>query len=283
MGATGKKKTKEKPDMNVLLAKLNQLVEEEQDKKKKQAEEEEAKKKAEEEAKKKAEEEEAAKNQTKTDDFVTFNTDTKPQAAEKWFNNPEKSNHAEWEKNLSSNESGAIDYYTGNGFVPINEGLYNTPVNQLPSGVKSEIQNLHDAISKFELKKGINTVRQCGFQIFGGKKGQKMTVQQVIDFVNANNGTLQINGFLSSTTKQNGTYAKEKGVWLDIKTPANKGGCAYVTSVGGNYGESEVLHNNNSVFKVDVNSIHIDSKGYVHATMEWIGQAAEQSFKNKKS
>ena len=202
----------------------------------------------------------------------------------KWFNNPKLSNHSEWKDNLLTyNEQEAIQYYTGSWYHSINPYLYNIPWDKLDDSDKKRASDLYHAINKFELNKAIKTVRQCGFQIFGSNT--KMSAQEVINYLNNEtvDGHIQINGFLSSTTRPSGTFAANKGVWIDLYTPPNKGGCAYVSSVGGNSSESEVLYNNNAILKFDASSVHYNpSDGYVHVSAQWVGQATDQHFKNKK-
>ena len=213
---------------------------------------------------------------------VTTFTDY-PDKTVKWFNNPKLSNMADWEKGLTDDEKGALSYYTGSGYMSLNPELYNTPWDEMTPSMKKKATNLFNALNKFELNKAIKTVRQCDFQIFGAPSYKKMTAQQVKDYLNneANGGYIQVNGFLSSTTKPNGTFSDSKGVWIDLTTPPNKGGGAYVSHIGNNSGEAEYLYNNNAVLKFDPNSVHEGKDGYIHVSAEWVGQAKDQHFKNK--
>lgn len=203
----------------------------------------------------------------------------------KWFNNPKMSNMAEWEKGLTPAQESAIDYYTGSGYINMNNDLYKTPWDQMTASMKQKAANLYEALNKFELHKAIHTVRQCDFQIFGASEYQSMTPEQVVSYLKneTSDGLIQVNGFLSSTTIPIGTYANKHGVWIDITTPANKGGGGYVSHKGGNDGEGEYLHNSNSVFKFDPNSVHKGKDGYVHVTATWVGQAKDQKFKKKNT
>ena len=206
-----------------------------------------------------------------------------PSSTVKWFNNPKMSNMAEWEKGLTPDQESAVDYYTGSGYQSLNPALYEKPWDEMGSGTKETASNLYEAINKFELNKTIKTVRRCDFQIFGKSYGQSMTAEQVKDYLtnSTKDGLVQVNGFLSSTTNPSGTYAYTKGLHIDFEVPPNKGGGAYVSKVGGNGGESEYLFNSNAVLQFDPNSV--ESKGgVVHVKAKWVGQAKDQTFKNKK-
>ena len=204
--------------------------------------------------------------------------------AVKWFDNPKMSNHKDWSENLlTHDEKEAVTDYTGSWYMKVNPDLYNKKWDDMDNTTKEGAANLYSAINKFELNKTIKTVRRCDFKIFGQAFG-KMTVEQVKDYIKnqTDGGLIQINGFLSSTTKPMGTFAYSTGVWLDIETPPNKGGCAYVSKVGYNMSESEVVHNSNSVFKFDADSVKMGDDGKIHVSCKWVGQAKDQAFKKKK-
>lgn len=279
MGTTGKGKGKGKGSSSAAILSPGNVEQVEKEPVSSQEPEEEKQKKPE------SEEEEFAKTPSNDEnDLEGFTTFTNNYAStEKWFNNPKLSNMKDWEDNLlTADEKDTVMYYTGSGYQYLNEEMYNEHWDDMSSYQKKKAINLYEAINKFELNKGINTVRQCDFKIFGSKK--TMTVDQVIDFLKNKtiDGHVQVDGFLSSTTKPSGTYADSHGLWIDIKTPPNKGGGAYVSDVGYNAGESEYLFNSNAVFKFDVNSVHKDSNGYVHVSAEWVGQAKDQAKKKKK-
>ena len=125
-----------------------------------------------------------------------------PNSTVKWFNNPKLSNMESWKNGLTDGQDEAIDYYTGSGYHSINPSLYDIPWDSLSDGMKGWASNLYEAINKFELNKAINTVRRCDFQIFGANEGQSMSAEQVKNYLTnvAEDGLVQVNGFLSSTT-----------------------------------------------------------------------------------
>ena len=211
--------------------------------------------------------------------YTTFTGNTENTV--KWFKNPKLSNMEAWEGGLTQDQKNAISYYTGSGYDGLNKELYTKPWDDMTPYYKEKAANLYNAINNFELHKGIKTVRQCDFQIFGSKKA--MTADQVKDYLTNQtiDGHIQINGFMSTTTKPNGTFADSHGVWIDLQTPPNKGGGAYVSHQGNNSGEGEYLYNSNAILRFDPNSVKMGSDGYVHVSAQWVGQAQDQTFKTK--
>ena len=206
-----------------------------------------------------------------------------PSSTVKWFNNPKMSNMAEWEGDLTSEQKHAITYYTSSGYGSINPSLYDTPWSDMSDHMKGLASNIYEGLNKFELNKAINTVRNCDFQIFGANQGQEMSVEQVKDYLTnkTKDGLVQVNGFLSSTTKPGGTFHHNSGLHIDFEVPPNKGGGGYVSTAGVNSGEGEYLFNSNAVFQFDPNSVE-QKGGVIHVKAKWVGQAADQAFKNKK-
>ena len=207
-----------------------------------------------------------------------------PKNTEKWFENPKLSNAVSWKNNLTPAQKSALDFYTGSGYTNLNNELYNKPWDEMTQKYKDKAAEMYNAINGFELHKGIKTVRQCDFQIFGAPAHKKMSVDEVVNYLTneTDKGLIQVNGFLSSTTKPSGTFADSHGVWIDIETPPNKGGGCYVSYLHNNPGEAEYLYNSNSVFQFDPKSVHMESDGYVHVAAKWVGQAQDQTFKKKK-
>ncbi|MBP5423808.1 MAG: hypothetical protein J6Y78_15335 [Paludibacteraceae bacterium] len=210
---------------------------------------------------------------------TTFNS---PDGALKWFNNPKMSNHEEWKSDLlTDSEEHAIHYYVGSDYDDLNDALYLKKWDMIDGHNKKISTNLYNAINKFELNKAIHTVRRCDFKIFGSNTA--MSVEQVVDFLtnHTDGGLIQTNGFLSTTTKPEGTYSHTKGLKINFTIPPNKGGGAYISGIAHNYGESEYLLNNNAVLRFNPKSVKIGDHGYVEVDAEWVGQAKDQAFKKK--
>ncbi len=214
-----------------------------------------------------------------TDKYTNFNNQ---QGASKWFANDSLSNYNEWENGLSTDEKVAIQSYTGSGYDSMNKNLYTTQWDDLDSYSKNKLSNLYNALSKFELKHGINVTRQSDFQIFGAKKNTKMSVDDVKKFLTKTNGVLQNDGFLSASADDQGRSIEGSGLVLHFQIPPSVGAGAYVAHLSslGVY-ENEYLINNNAVFKFDPNSVYSDGVK-IHVTGAWLGQAKKQSFDKSK-
>ena len=203
-------------------------------------------------------------------------------ATDYWREHDELSNAGEWEHNLLTKaESDAIENWVGSGFYDMSD-LYHTQWDSMDDWQKEIAANMYNAISKFELKKGITVNRATDFKIFGGGA---MTADDVKNFLNneTSNGVLQSDGFMSFSTRTDGVSVASHGLVIHMNVPANKGWGAYVSGVGGNPSEREYLTNNNSVIQFDSKSVTTDSKGNVHVNAKMLGTAKMQSFdpKNK--
>jgi len=208
-----------------------------------------------------------------------------------WFSNSRNSNQNVWindENNsgLSSDELYAVERYTGSLYRELNKMMFNTPLENLSESnqYRQIVENLHDAINKFELKQGINVTRETDFRPFGKRKGVKMTVDEVKDFLNASGGVLQNDGALSFCAGDRGMGVSSSGLIIHLAIPKSKGYCAYVDPISSNNGENEVLVNNNSVFRYDPNSVRQDSGGRIHVNAYMLGVAKNQAIsKDNKS
>lgn len=215
-------------------------------------------------------------------------------AANWWREHDEFSNAGDWEENeLTTDESDAVDWWTNEGYHDA-KALYETPITGMEPHLYDAISDLTNAINKFELKKGMTVHRATSFLIFGAEsKGQKLSVDEVKNFIktNTDKGLMQIDGFMSFTTRPNGVAVAARGAVIDLDVPPNKGMGAYVSGVGGNYTEREYLTNRNAILRFDANSVRQDDHGLIHVKARLMGRAERQTidpqntskFKKKKS
>lgn len=204
--------------------------------------------------------------------------------ADKWFANEKLSNFSEWRTGLSDAEYKALKSYTGGGYSSMNSSLYGIPWDEMSATQKAKMAALYDAISRFELKKGINVTRKADFQIFGAKDTySQMTVDQIKDFLKQTNGVVQNDGFMSFSADPRGRGINGNSVVIHLRIPPSKGAGAYVNPISSNMGEMEYVLNTNAVLKFDTNSVEKKSDGKIHVTADWLGQAQMQTIdpKNK--
>lgn len=200
-----------------------------------------------------------------------------------------ESNSDTWHTNeLSGAEYDAVRYYTGNGYISMNGAMYTTPYEEMEPNMRSKVKALEQGLNKFVLTKGIQVTRQADFKIFGAQSGDKMTVQQIKDYIKANadpkDGTLQNNGFLSAGANNHGVDIDGSGLVIHFRVPPSKGAGAYVNPISSHSGssENEFLFNSNARFKFDTGSIHVSSDGNIHINAVWKGRSKKQAFKKKK-
>ena len=217
--------------------------------------------------------------QTKFTDFGAYDEALKKSS--KFFS--ENSNSDTWSKGeLTGNEHDAIEWYTGNGFTSINKAMYTTKYEDMSPSMKNTVDNIESGMNKFVLTKGIQVTRACDFKIFGAKSGERMSIQQIKDYIKANStkGVLQNDGFLSSGANNHGAAIDGDGLVIHFKVPPSKGAGAYVNpiSLHAGSGENEFLFNSKSQFKFDISSLRVDSMGKIHINATWVGRGRKQSF-----
>lgn len=202
-----------------------------------------------------------------------------------------ESNSDFWPGDLSAMEHNAIRRYTGEGYMSyhtINAAMYTTPYEDMDPDTLKHVRAMEKGIGKFTLEKGIQITRQADFKIFGAQSGEKMTVQQIKDYIKANadpkDGTLQNNGFLSAGANNHGKAIDGSGLVIHMKIPPSKGAGAYVNPISQVSGssENEFLLNSNARLKFDTGSIHVSSDGKIHINAVWKGRSKKQAFKKKK-
>lgn len=197
------------------------------------------------------------------------------------------SNSDTWADELTDNEHKAVERYTGEGYnsyKQVNNALYNTKYEDMPSNIKEAVDDIQSGLNKFVLEKGIQVTRQCDFKIFGAKKGETMTISEIKDFIKNNadpkDGTLQQDGFLSAGANNHGASIDGWGLVITFKVPAAIGAGAYVNPISqmSGAGENEFLFNCYSRFKFDTSSMWTDSSGKIHINAIWKGRGRKQSF-----
>ena len=202
-------------------------------------------------------------------------------ASTDFFN--EHSNSLTWSHGeINGEEYDALKWYTGMGYLSINKNMYTVPYNDMPASMQQTVDNMEKGLNKFVLTKGIQVTRQCDFKVFGAKSGEKMTMQQIRDYINKNgiNGVLQTDGFLSAGANNHGAAIEGSGLVIHYKVPPSIGAGAYVNPISAHSGanENEFLFNNKALFKYDTNSMYVDGSGKNHINAMWKGRKRKQSF-----
>ena len=192
-----------------------------------------------------------------------------------WFD--DHGNMWEWRDGLTDDEERVIKDYTGLDYDDINTSQYTKAWEDMSFYEKQSIANLHNALSKFELKDGIIVNRACDFQIFGAGEHESMTISDVRNYLKPTDGYLQNDGFMSFSTKANGVPVEGHGLIIQLKIPPTTGAGAYIEPVSYHQQEKEFLLNNNAILKFDYNSMYQDSKG-IHITAEYVGYNDAQTI-----
>lgn len=192
----------------------------------------------------------------------------------RFFENPNNSNSTEWVQGLSYEERDALESYTGSLYQDINYDLYTKDWDNMHGYVKDYVKAMDKAFDKAVLLKGIQVTRQCDFKIFGAKSYEKMSIQEIKDFIKKNgvNNTLQNDGYLSFGANNHGAAIDGSGLVIHLKVPPSIGAGAYVNPISVNAGahENEFLVNRGANLKFDPNSLHVDSYGKVHINATWV-------------
>lgn len=186
------------------------------------------------------------------------------------------SNVEDWYNNLAIGERAVFSDYVGDGYDKINRAQYNTPWEEMTESQQESIATLHDALSRFELNKGIEVYRETNFKVFGSNS--PMSMSEIRQYLLKNGDTQQIDGFMSFSTHKGGSAVDGRGLIIEMKIPPSVGAGAYIGNTMGYKEESEFLVNTNSVLKYDTNSMYVDSKGRVHISAEWVGRSQAQTI-----
>lgn len=188
------------------------------------------------------------------------------------------SNIEPWWDGINYNEYNALDSFTGSGYEEINDLQYNTAWEDMSSYDRDQIATLHDALSKFELNKGIEVNRATSFLLFGAPdRYTKMSMSELREYFAEHGTTVQNDGFMSFSTRYDGIPLEGSGLVIHLRIPPSKGAGAYLGSNVGINRESEFLVNSNAVMKFDPSSMY-SSNGQIHITADWLGQAKAQTI-----
>lgn len=204
-----------------------------------------------------------------------------------WFADANNSNSQEWLTNLKQDEKTAIKDYTGESGISyheINKALYTQDWKDIDPSVQKRIESMDKAMDKAVLLKGMNVTRQADFKIFGAKSGEKMTMEEIKDFVekNGKDGVLTNKGYLSSRANNHGAAIDGSGLVIHVKVPPSVGAGAYVNPISkhASSSENEYLFNRSSMYKFDLNSMYKASDGKIHINARWVG--LDKKKKRKK-
>lgn len=196
----------------------------------------------------------------------------------KWFADPSNSNSEEWTKNLKNDELKAIKDYTGESGISyhqINKELYTRDWKDIKPAVKDRINNIDNAMNNSILLNGMTVTRQCDFKIFGAASGDRMSIEEVKDYLktNSKNNVLTNAGYLSSGANNHGASIDGSGLVVHIKIPPSKGAGAYVNPISkfASSSENEFLLNRGGMYKFDPGSMYTDWKGHIHINAVWVG------------
>lgn len=206
------------------------------------------------------------------DDYATFSN----YSFKGWLDDPSNSNWSDF--NLTWAENDALQRYTGGGYG-VNWSLYKVPTDEMPKDDKELVQNIQSGLDKFELKNGIEVIRNSDFQMFGANPYQvTMSVEDVKNFLSKTDGVVQNDGFLSTSMDTKGvSNMGYTGFVLHLRIPPSKGAGAPIADISIYPEEKEFLVNSRAVLKFDMNSIQKRDDGKVHATAYWLGQAKKRT------
>ena len=194
-----------------------------------------------------------------------------------WFK--ANSNIEDWTLNqLTTGEQKAIQKFTGSAFSDINRWQYTIPWESMNDEQRAIISKMYNGLNKFELNSGVVVDRACDFQIFGKKKGEKMSMSDIYNHLKGSNGVVQNDGFMSFTTNKGGFGVAGSGLVIRLRVPPSVGAGGYVDHFSSHEGEKEFILNNNSVLRFDLNSMYTDNAGRVHIDADWLGRAKSQTI-----
>ena len=197
-----------------------------------------------------------------------------------WFR--ENSNWSDWENSYESGLYEAMDtirWYTSSGYGQINYSLYNTKRGDIDDQTLENIKILEDAISRFELYKGVEVSRHSDFVIFGGQPYGKMTIDDIKQFLAPTNGVVQNDAFMSFSADAKGrAIMGKRGLITHLRIPKSKGAGMYVSDYSVHPKEKEFILNDRAILKYDLDSIYQDDTGVIHIYADWLGQADKRTI-----
>lgn len=201
-----------------------------------------------------------------------------------WFMDSNNSNIDEMingygPNSLDGEETTSLKYYSGNGYMSINEALYTKEFGEMSPSLQKTITNMENGINKSVLLNGCKVTRACDFKIFGAKSGKKMTIDEIKNFFAKNGGgankdILENKGFLSAGANNHGAEIDGSGLKIHFDVPPSVGAGMYINPISLHKGstENEFLFNSYSNFKFDLSSLKYGSDGNIHINAQWIGK-----------
>lgn len=201
-----------------------------------------------------------------------------------WFMDSNNSNIDEMingygPNSLDGEETTSLKYYSGSGYISINEALYTKEFGEMSPSLQKTVTNMENGINKSVLLNGCKVTRACDFKIFGAKSGKKMTIDEIKNFFAKNGGgankdILENKGFLSAGANNHGAEIDGSGLKIHFDVPPSVGAGMYLNpiSLHSGSGENEFLFNSYSNFKFDLNSLKYGSDGNIHINAQWIGK-----------
>lgn len=195
----------------------------------------------------------------------------------KYMDDDNNSNAWLWRNELSKEQQNAFARYTGTDDVyDINSALYKGKKDSLSQSQKDVINNLDSAINDFTLYKGIMTTRQADARMFGFKKGENPSKQQILDKLQETYGHMQFPAYLSSGVDDEGVPVNAFGVMVHIQVPPSKGAGAYISKeIHAHSEENEFLFARNTVIKYDLNSLK-NKNGIWEINARYVGKTEDE-------
>ena len=190
--------------------------------------------------------------------------DGEQHAANKFFGYGNDGAYDKWADHLKEPERTALADYTGNSkgdnkadvnYRKINESLR----DQLPleEDIQNRMENINNAMNKYELGDDLIVYRGCDEKLFGGLVDADEIRKNYLGRV------VRDRGFVS-TSAVKGKQFKQKKIQLKIRIPHGKGRGVFISPISHFPKEHEFLLKNSSAFRVtDVHSDNFNHNTWV--------------------
>lgn len=168
-----------------------------------------------------------------------------------------------WDKSLTDDETDAVKYYTGTGYLDINPKLRGGDNIDPHSALGNMLQDLDSAIAKSELKEAITVYRYSDPTLFGLPFNASVTGADLEHLIGA---TVTDNGFMSTSVLDSATDDFGR-IGFTITVPPGKGKGAYIANISKYKGEQEFLLARSSNLKITEVSDYGTGTIFIHATV----------------
>jgi len=148
-----------------------------------------------------------------------------------------------WRHGLTLAQFEAMRRYTGSDYVDINNALRRLQLASSPADIQRCVDNMTEAISKFQLKKSITVFRGASSSIFGGHK----TAAEINAMAKAG-AHLTDRGFMSTSASFGAEFSGNYKFVITV--PAGTGRGAYVAPFSHFRSENEFLLQRNTTFRI---------------------------------